>query len=262
MKTHKEFEREICDRRKAEKKAIAYSVELKRKNKELEQFAYVASHDLQEPLRTISNFVGLIEEKYSETNDVDTEQHLKFIVNASTKMQNLIKELLQLSRIGTNISFSTIDCNNIVDDVITDLEVSMNESNAQIRTSQLPVLEGNEMELKRLFLNLISNAIKFRKEDITPVIEIAVEERNTEWLFSIKDNGIGIEEKYQEKIFIIFQRLHAVDMYGGTVIGLASCKKIVSLHDGKIWIESSLGEGSTFYFTISKHLINLTDEEG
>ena len=223
---------------------------------ELEQFAYVASHDLQEPLRTIDNFVGLLDKKYSKQTDKETTQYFKFIVNATSKMQNLIKDLLEFSRVGKNMLFTIVDCNKVLQEVIADLDISIKESNAKIITATLPVLQGNETELKRLFQNLISNAIKFHKKNVFPEISITVEEKEKEYLFAIKDNGIGIEEKYMNKLFIIFQRLHTAEEYPGTGIGLATCKKIVTLHKGKIWIKSKLGEGSTFYFTLSNEKLN------
>ena len=225
-------------------------------NKELEQFAYVASHDLQEPLRTISIFVGLIEEKYSGKTDEDTELYLKQIVNAASKMQNLIKDLLDFSQIGRNISFAATDCNNILKEVIANLGATIKESKAKITTTVLPVVIGNEIELRQLFQNLISNAIKFHKKNSNPEIEITCVEKDTEYLFAFKDNGIGLEEQYKDRIFIIFQRLHTSTEYAGTGIGLATCKKIVALHNGKIWMESKLGHGSIFYFTIPKEKSN------
>ena len=225
-------------------------------NKELEQFAYVASHDLQEPLRTISIFVGLIEEKYSGKTDEDTELYLKQIVNAASKMQNLIKDLLDFSQIGRNISFAATDCNNILKEVIANLGATIKESKAKITSTVLPVVIGNEIELRQLFQNLISNAIKFHKKNSNPEIEITCVEKDTEYLFAFKDNGIGLEEQYKDRIFIIFQRLHTSTEYAGTGIGLATCKKIVALHNGKIWMESKLGHGSIFYFTIPKEKSN------
>ena len=225
-------------------------------NKELEQFAYVASHDLQEPLRTISIFVGLIEEKYSGKTDEDTELYLKQIVNAASKMQNLIKDLLDFSQIGRNISFAATDCNNILKEVIANLGATIKESKAKITSTVLPVVIGNEIELRQLFQNLISNAIKFHKKNSNPEIEITFVEKDTEYLFAFKDNGIGLEEQYKDRIFIIFQRLHTATEYAGTGIGLATCKKIVALHNGKIWMESKLGHGSIFYFTIPKEKSN------
>jgi signal transduction histidine kinase len=236
------------------KDLLAKSEELKASNEELEQFAYVASHDLQEPLRSISNFVGLLEESYSGKKDESTELFFKFITTATVKMQNLIKDLLDYSRVGRNISFTPVDCNEILKDTLSGLDSSIKESQATISSDILPVLSGNETELKRLFQNLISNALKFRKKDVAPEISISCEEKDTEYLFAIKDNGIGIEEKYIPKLFVIFQRLHSAEEYPGTGIGLTSCKKIVTLHKGKIWIKSKPGEGTTFYFTIRKNL--------
>jgi len=252
LKTTRELEIEIAARKKAEKKLNDYAGELERKNKELEQFAYVASHDLQEPLRTVSNYVQLLEEKYSNTADEETEKHLSFIIIATSKMQNLIKDLLDISRIGRSTARSAIDCNEVLRTVIVELELPIKESNAVITSTVLPIVMGNETELKQLFRNLISNAIKFRKKDVAPKITITAEEKNKEYLFAIKDNGIGIPEKYKDKIFIIFQRLHNINEYPGTGIGLATSNKIVTLHKGKMWVESTLGEGSTFYFTIAK----------
>ena len=224
------------------------------RTKELEQFVYVASHDLQEPLRTISNFVGLIEEEYFGKLDKDMDQNLRFIVTAASNMQNLIKDLLDISRIGTTSTFEAVDCNDILKEVTAELGISIKESNTKITSSILPVLRGNKIELKQLFQNLISNAIKFRKKNAIPKIEITGEEKVTGYHFTIKDNGIGIEELYKDRIFIIFQRLHTSAEYPGTGIGLATCKKIVARHNGEIWVESKPGEGSSFYFTISNKL--------
>jgi PAS domain S-box-containing protein len=248
------FITDITDRKKAEATLKQKSEELMHVNKELEQFVYVASHDLQEPLRTISNFAGLFEKEYSEKLDENTNQYLTFIVFAASKMQNLIKDLLDFSRIGKRITFETIDCNQILKDVLAEMGSSIKDSNAKITYPKLPVLRGNEIELKQLFQNLISNAIKFRKKNVTPEIEISVEEKDTEYHFAIKDKGIGFDEEYKDRIFIVFQRLHDASEYPGTGIGLATCKKIVIQHKGEIWVESKLNEGSTFHFTISKSI--------
>ena len=238
------------------KKVEIINNDLSSANTELEQFAYIASHDLQEPLRTIANFVGLIDKKYSGKTDEDTDQYLKFIVTATSKMQDLIKHLLDFSRVGKNMSFVPVDCNKVLKAVILEMDTSVKESNAIITSALLPVVMGNEIELKRLFQNLISNAIKFRKKEVNLKIEITVEEKDTEYIFAVKDNGIGIEEQFIHKLFVIFQRLHNETEYPGTGIGLATCKKIVTLHGGKIWVNSKLGEGSTFYFTIPKRDLN------
>ncbi len=229
---------------------------LKTANKELEQFAYVASHDLQEPLRTISNFVGLLDKTYSGKGDDDTKLYFNFILNATAKMQNLIKDLLDYSRVGKSITFSTVDCNIIFKEVIVGMGASIKESNAEIISAALPEVNGNATQLKQLFQNLISNSIKFRKKNSVPKIEITVEETAKEYLFAVKDNGIGIEERHINKLFVLFQRLHAETEYPGTGIGLAISKKIVTLHGGKIWVESKLGVGSIFYFTLPKEKIH------
>ena len=238
----------------ANKELEAKSEELTRSNQELSQYAYVASHDLQEPLRTITNFVGLLEEKYAGETDEETQTYINLVVKAASTMRNLINHLLDFSRIGRDVTFARVDCNKIFKELQEEMEETIRESKAKIITSPLPVLTANAIEIKQLSQNLISNAIKFRKKDTTPVIEIRAEERPNEWLFTFKDNGIGMEQKNYDKIFIIFQRLHNVSQYPGTGIGLATCKKIVSVHNGKLWVESKLGIGSTFYFTISKNL--------
>jgi len=226
--------------------------ELKRSNTELEQFAYVASHDLQEPLRTIANYVGLLEESYAASHNEDVKEYLTFITTASSRMQNLIKDLLEFSRVGRNPLFVRVDCNKIVKEVVREMDAAIGESGAKIRFSKLPVVNGIEVELKRLFQNLLSNAIKFRKKDSVPEIEIHAVKKEREYLFSIRDNGVGMEEKFLPKLFIIFQRLPNASEYAGTGIGLATAKKIVNLHGGKIWAESKLNEGSVFYFTINR----------
>lgn len=245
---------------KANKSLLLKSEELSASNQELEQFAYVASHDLQEPLRSITNFVGLLEKKSGDKNK-DTELYFKFILTATSKMQSLIKDLLDFSRVGRNMSFTQVDCNQILKETIVDLDLSIQESQAKITSDFLPVLPGNGTELKRLFLNLISNAIKFRTKERTPEIAITVEEKVSEYLFAIKDNGIGIKEQYIPKLFVIFQRLNKAEDYSGTGIGLATCKKIVNQHNGKIWIESKWGEGTTFYFTLPKENLKILKYE-
>jgi light-regulated signal transduction histidine kinase (bacteriophytochrome) len=215
---------------------------------------YVASHDLQEPLRTISNYTGLLQEGYSGKIDETGNKYLDSTVRAASRMRTLIKDLLELSRIGKGTKITTVETNEILKEVIAQMDASIKESNCNINSTNLPVLKGNEIELKQLFQNLISNAIKFRKKDVPCEIKITAQDKGSEYLFAIKDNGIGIEEQYKDRIFIVFQRLHGKSEYPGTGIGLASCQKIVALHKGKIWVESRLGVGSAFYFTISKKL--------
>lgn len=246
------FIRDITQRKKSEEEIKQKSEELVRSNLELEQFAYVASHDLQEPLRTISNFVGLLEKTQCGKLDDDANNYLNFILSATSRMQNLIKDLLDYSRVGKSITFSIVDCNIILKDVLAGMGASIKESNANITSDLLPKVKANDIQLKQVFQNLISNGIKFRKKNSVPEIKITVEEKATEYLFVVKDNGIGIEEKHINKLFVLFQRLHPETEYPGTGIGLATSKKIVLLHGGKIWVESKLGEGSTFYFTLPK----------
>jgi PAS domain S-box-containing protein len=236
-----------------EKKVRLRTAELERKNKELEQFAYVASHDLQEPLRTTTSFVELFRKKYKGKIDERADKYLDFIVQATDRMKVLIKDLLDYSRIGRKTELQKVDCNIILSEVLADLNKAIKDVHAEIISDQLPVIKGYPTELKQLFQNLISNALKFRKIDVNPLINISAEKNNEHWTFSFKDNGIGIEERYYEKIFIIFQRLHTRNEFEGSGIGLSHCKKIVELHGGKIWVESRIGEGSTFYFTIPEN---------
>jgi signal transduction histidine kinase len=226
------------------------SDELVRSNLELEQFAYIASHDLQEPLRTISNFVGLFQKQFRDSADESSVQYLNYILGATERMQTLIIDLLTYSRIGHYKNTYEIDCNKVVKEVLKDFDAVISESKAVIKVTDLPVIEGHYSEIKSLFQNLLSNAIKFRDKNSVPEIEIRAEERENDWLFSVEDNGIGISEAYHDKLFKIFQRLHPQNEYSGTGIGLAQCKKIVELLGGKIWVKSMPGKGSTFYFNI------------
>ena len=241
---------ELNRRTRTEKKILKYNQELELKNKEIEQFAYIASHDLQEPLRSITNFTRLLNKKI-ETADDETKKYAGFINGAATRMSNLIFDLLEYSRIGKDVQQTMIDCDSMVKNVLKDLELTIKESNAEIHVDKLPVVKGYS-HLKSLFQNLISNGVKFVKPGERPVVHISCTDKGKEFVFSVKDNGIGIEKKYREKIFIIFQRLHNRTEYPGTGIGLSQCKKIVELHGGKIWIDSEPGKGSTFNFTIPK----------
>ncbi len=233
------------------------SIELEAKNKELEQFAYIASHDLQEPLNTISSFIGLIIEDYSSGFDDVGKESLHFIKDASVRMKKLIDALLQYSRLGRGKDLSDVDTKVVLFDLQRDLKNVIDETKATIHSNNLPVVKGSEIEMRLLLQNLISNGIKFRDKDTQPQIDIScVKKKELDdnavefWQFSVKDNGIGIPEEHKERIFAIFQRLHSRDEYKGTGIGLAHCKKIVEAHGGEIWLESVEGKGSTFYFTI------------
>lgn len=242
---------DITEQRKLEE-IQKFAQELKVKNKEMEQFAYVASHDLQEPLRTIRSYSGLLNRRFSDQLGEDGQQFLNFIGDASLRMSNLIKGLLEYSQIGTDRQVGTVNCNVLLQEVLQDLNSSITKHQATIKVNDLPTLQGYKVELRQLFQNLISNAIKFHKPGEEPLIEIHAAEKQAYWQFSVKDNGIGIDLKYQNKIFTIFQRLHLSKKYEGTGIGLANCKKIVEMHHGRIWLESEEGQGATFFFTLKK----------
>jgi len=234
----------------ARKEAEQANINLDVKNKELEQFAYIASHDLQEPLRTTSGFVELIQQQYQGKLDEKADKYLAFILEATARMKVLIKDLLDFSSIGTKVELKMIDCNVILSNMLVDLTAAIQEAKAEIEYTELPVINGYPTEIKLLFQNLVLNAIKFRKKDIVPQIKISVKKTGGYWEFAVSDNGIGIPKQHNERIFAIFQRLHTRKEYEGSGIGLSHCKKIVELHHGKIWVESTQGEGSTFYFTL------------
>jgi light-regulated signal transduction histidine kinase (bacteriophytochrome) len=228
------------------------NIKLMSSNKEMEQFAFIASHDMQEPLRTISNYIGLLQKQYKGKLDKDTDRYLNSISGATVRMQSLIRDLLEYSKIGNDNIKVAIDCNVLLNDVLNDVNESIKESKAEIHSEQLPVIKGYISGIKSVFQNLISNAVKFRKKEVAPIITISAETKHNEWLFTVKDNGIGIDKKYHDKIFVIFQRLHTKAEYAGTGIGLAHIKKIIEVHGGKIWFESEPEKGTTFYFTIPK----------
>jgi light-regulated signal transduction histidine kinase (bacteriophytochrome) len=217
---------------------------------ELEQFSYVSNHDLQEPLRTLIQFTELLKEDYAGRLDKDGNQYLDFISKSAMRMKVLVKDLLEYSLLGREREQTLTDCNQVVETVLADLDDSIKKSHARVTVHALPSVNGCETELALLFQNLVENAIKYQKPGGVPEIQISAESRGNEWLFKISDNGIGIDENYKDKIFIIFQRLHNRSEYEGTGIGLAHCKKIVEMHGGRIWVEPTPGAGSTFLFTI------------
>ncbi|MDR3712965.1 MAG: ATP-binding protein [Puia sp.] len=233
-----------------ENKVRQRTLELEQKNKEMEQFAYIASHDLREPLRTISSFAALLKDQYYQKLDGNANQYIDFLTQSSDRMGILIKDLLDYSRLGKSKDLHRIDTYDILEEVLADLDSIIQGNQAAITARHLPVIEGYRTELKLLFQNLLTNAIKFRKRETPPQISIDAEKTDGVWTFSFRDNGIGIEKQHQERIFIIFQRLHTRKEYEGSGIGLAHCKKIVELHGGRIWVESSPGEGSTFFLTL------------
>lgn len=226
-------------------------------NSELEQFAYIASHDLQEPLRMVTSFLTQLEKKYKDQLDDKAKQYIHFATDGAIRMRRLILDLLEYSRVGRQTcEKEKTDISELLDEAIKFNRSAIDEKNAVIRYKDLPVVYGNKSRLQQVFQNLISNALKYQKQQAVPVITITGKETDTHWQFSITDNGIGIEEKYFEKIFVVFQRLHNKDEYSGTGIGLAICKKIIESHHGRIWIESTYGAGTTFHFTIAKQCFN------
>lgn len=227
-----------------------YAQELARSNAELEQFAYVASHDLQEPLRTLTSYTKLFSRRYSEQVDTKGNRFLQYIMEEALRMQALINDLLWYSRVGRQIqSFAPCNCATVFDGVVEHLQEAIHDSGATVTRSELPTVIADETQMVQLFQNLIGNAIKYRSQE-SPVIQVAAVRQGEQWLFWVRDNGIGIAPKYAERIFLIFQRLHAQEEYPGTGIGLAIAAKIVERHGGRIWVESELGQGATFFFTI------------
>ena len=241
---------DITEFRYAQDKLAQRTKELSRSNQELEQFAYVASHDLQEPLRMVSSYLQLLHQRYAGRLGVDADEFIVFAVDGAKRMQALINDLLAYSRVGTRgAPFQRVDCARVLDRVLADLQVAVQEGQANIYRDPLPAVWGDEVQLGQLFQNLIGNAIKFRSQRC-PEVRVGVNRQNGHWLFRVEDNGVGIEPEYWERIFLIFQRLHTREEYSGTGVGLAICKRIVERHGGRIWLESKPGEGSTFYFTL------------
>jgi PAS domain S-box-containing protein len=236
--------------RKTQEISLKKQLELEIKNKELEQFAYVASHDLQEPLRTVSNYIKVFEDDYATILDDTARNYLYAIRDATNRMSLLIKSLLDFSRLGRNTELTKTDCKKLLDNVLADLSILIKSSNATIEIADMPELHVYEIELGQVFRNLITNAIKFSKKNSSPSIRIYAKKIKDKWQFSVSDKGIGIAAIHFDRIFDIFQRLHTVQDYEGAGIGLANCKKIIQLHKGEIWLESTLNEGTTFYFSI------------
>lgn len=242
---------EITERKEAEEKLRRFAEELQRSNQELEHFAYVASHDLQEPLRTVGSFAQLIERRYKGKLDDDADEFINYIVDGASRMQRLINDLLTYSRVGTRgRTFQRVDTQQVLSKVIQDIDSLIQGSGAVITHDEMPMVSADEVQLRQLLQNLIGNGVKFRKPGEAPAIHVAAKQVNGEWEFRVRDNGIGIEPQYFERVFVIFQRLHGRNEYEGTGIGLAVCKKIVERHGGRIWVESEPGAGATFCFTL------------
>jgi light-regulated signal transduction histidine kinase (bacteriophytochrome) len=243
--------REVGERKRAEEELAHSNAELRRSNQELEQFAYVASHDLQEPLRKVTNYVQLFAQRYRGQLDAKAEKYLTYIVDGTTRMQGLIKDLLAYSRITREVTPQPTDTEAVLRQTLSVLELAIRETGAEVTWDTLPTVPVHPSQLEQLLQNLISNALKFHNGS-PPRIHISAVQRPTEWLFAVRDNGIGIDSQYVERIFGVFQRLHTWAEYPGTGIGLAICQKIVERYGGRIWVESAPSQGSTFYFTIPR----------
>jgi len=226
---------------------------LRRSNQDLEQFAHVASHDLKEPLRMVTGFMGLLKERYRDRLDAQAGEFIEFAVGGATRMQRLIDDLLAYARVGRNTAVESVDAGVALDAALQNLRAALDESGARIVREPLPAVKANAVELAQVFQNLIGNALKFRTPDVTPEVRVAaakVKADDTVWLFSVRDNGIGIDPACRHKLFEVFQRLHTREEYAGTGVGLAICKKAVERLGGKIWVESEPGHGATFFFTL------------
>jgi PAS domain S-box-containing protein len=244
---------DITERKRAQGVLRAAYDELARSNAELQQFAYVASHDLQEPLRMIGSYTQLLEKRYGAKLDQDAREFMDFIVDGATRMKQLIEDLLAYSHVGTRgKELRPVQAQAVLDKVLINLRGAVEQSGATVTHDPLPEVNADDTQLAQLLQNLIGNAIKFRGKDEAPRIHVGVEDAGDEWRFTVADNGIGIEPQYFERIFMVFQRLHTRDEYPGTGIGLAICKKVIDRHDGRIWVESAYGKGSKFYFTLPK----------
>jgi PAS domain S-box-containing protein len=241
--------RDITARKQAEEQLRATASDLARSNAELEQFAYVASHDLQEPLRMVASYTQLLARRYQGRLDQDADEFIGFAVDGARRMQDLINDLLAYSRVGTRpLEVARVDMNELVDQVIGDLASAIQDSGAAVTRDDLPSLCADPTQLRQLFQNLLANALKFHRPEEAPSVHVSARREGHEVVFRVRDNGIGIEAAYLERIFILFQRLHTRAEYPGTGIGLAICKRIVERHGGKLGVESEPGRGSSFWF--------------
>ena len=251
LELNSRLEMEAAARSRVQDALNEVNADLERSNKELEMFASVTSHDLQEPLHTITSYTELFEHKYKGKLDQQADTYIHYIVDGTTHMHMMVNDLLAYSRVGTRAKpFGQVNMDSVLDQALDSLRKSIAESNATINRMELPELEGDDVQLTQLFQNLIGNAIKFRKKDAPLHIRVSAEHKGNEWIFGVHDNGIGIEARFFDRIFEIFRRLHTRGEFEGSGIGLAICRKIVEHHGGRIWVESTFGEGSSFHFTM------------
>jgi len=243
---------DITERKEVDTRLMGAMADLERSNKDLEQFAYVASHDLQEPLRMVSSYTQLLAKHYEGRLDEKAKKFMDYAIDGAVRMQRLINDLLTYSRIGTRSApLATTDTHALLGEAIRNLAAMIEEKHAIITNDDLPTVMADASQLMQVFQNLISNAIKFQGDNV-PHIHVSAQDKVSEWLFSIRDNGVGIDRQYADRVFVIFQRLHTRHDYPGTGIGLALCKRIVERHGGRIWFESEPGKGSTFFFTVTR----------
>lgn len=242
--------RDITDRKLAEEELLAAKEELERSNTELEQFAYIASHDLKEPLRMVTSYLNLLQTRYRGKLDDDADAFIGYAVDGAARMRKLIDELLLYSRVGRRKEpHAVVDMETVLQNVRENLSVTIEDTKAVLKIDPMPSVIGDAVELEQVFQNLIANALKFRG-DKPPVVEVSASRKGRNWTFCVRDNGIGIAPHFFERIFVIFQRLHAPEQYSGSGMGLAICKKIVDRHHGRIWVESEPGRGACFCFTL------------
>ena len=248
--------RDVTAQREAEAELGRYAVELEERNAELQQFAYVASHDLQEPLRMVTSFLQLLERRYADQVGDTGREYIGYAVGGARRMQALLQDLLAYSRVGTHgRAFETVDLAQVAEDAQTDLTVALVEAGGRVEIGALPKLQGDPVQLHQLLQNLVGNGLKFRAEGRAPVVQVraerVAEDGQPFWRLAVADNGIGLEQKYADRVFQIFQRLHDREAYEGTGIGLAICKRIAERHGGRIWYDGRPGEGTTFYVTLA-----------
>jgi signal transduction histidine kinase len=256
-----ELERQIAERLKAEEhvrrlnaeleqRVLARTAELSRTNDELRQFAYVASHDLQEPLRTVGSYAQLLARRYKGQLDGNADEFIRYIVGGVGRMHTLLNDMLAYSRVSQSEGkpLESTNCESVLESVRLNLEATIRESAAQVSNGSLPIVQGDEIQLGQVFQNLIGNAIKYRSES-PPIVHVSAEREDSAWRFTVRDNGMGIDPQYHDRIFGIFKRLHGREL-PGTGMGLAICKRIIERHGGRIWVESATGQGSAFHFTI------------